>query len=81
MTLKNRNLEKTFIKGKRFKMNCYSCYSDQDYEIIQKRKVMENEDKSICYAITSECTTCKSLESFFINFYEKDVISKNIISY
>ncbi len=80
MIQNNKGLDKIFIKGKKFKMNCFWC-SNKDFIVVGKRKVSENEDKSICYAINSECKDCQSNETFFINYYKKGSISENLIDY
>ena len=74
----NKDLDKIFIKGKNFQMNCFWC-SNKDFIVVKKRKLSKNEDKSICYAIDSECKNCQSNETFFINYYQKGSISENII--
>ena len=76
----SKDLDGIFIKGKKFQMN-YFWFNQKDFIAIKKRKVSENEDKSICYAIDSECKNCQSNETFFINYYQKGSISKNIIDY
>lgn len=74
------NLDKIFIKNKKFKMDCYWCLN-KNFTVMAKKKVGINKDNSICYSIESECDSCHSVETFFINFYNENSISENLIEF